>query len=114
VPDRIRADSGRQISESRQPSRRLILVELIQPEALRAEGPLGMGAPRWMGPPARLSAGATPTAAAAAATATFALTALTGAVATTAAGAAGGGGSTGAAKGGGTGTGGKGHRQLLG
>ena len=108
MPDRIRADSGRQISESRQPSKRLILVELIQPEALRAEGPLGMGAPRRMGP-ARLSAGATATAAAA--TATFALTALTGAVATTAAGAAGGGGSTGAAKGGGTGTG---HRQLLG
>ena len=97
MPDRIRADSGR-----------LILVELIQPEALRSEGPLGMGAPRWMGP-ARLSAGATPTAAAA--VATFALTALTGAIATTAAGAAGGGGSTGAAKGGGTGTG---HRQLLG
>jgi len=110
VPDRIRADSGRQINESRQPSKRLILVELIQPEALRAEGPLGMGAPRRMGP-ARLSAGATATAAAAAATATFALTALTGAIATTAAGAAGGGGSTGAAKGGGTGTG---HRQLLG
>ena len=75
-------------------------MDLIEQEALRAEGPLGAGgAPRWMGP-ASLSAGATATAAAAAATATFALTALTGAVATTAAGAAGGGGT--------------GHRQLLG
>ena len=98
MPDRIRAGSGRQISESRQTSKHLILVDLIQQEALRAEGPLGMGAPRWMGP-ASLSAGATATAAAAAATATFALTALTGAVATTTAGA--GGGSAGAAEGGG-------------